>query len=169
MVQKARAKRYRIKVSMNLGGHQLTISTRFAGDTRAGQGAKYLCSGEIDQRSGVEIAIACIFAPLNEVQEGATEDEVEQAIDDSMTAFEHYMSLARVRCKRRSRQRGASAKLQPTEVAPVKQIPEQSKEMTPRLVTNADDDEPVSIERGSLSSSPGADDNDGLDLENEVF
>jgi hypothetical protein len=149
MVFSPKGKRYPIAVSMDLDGQLFEISTRFSDTTRAGQGAKYLCSGEIDKRTGVEVAIACLFAPLNEVQEGANEDEIEQAIDDSRTAFEHYMCLARMRCKGRSRQKGAVVQLPQTESRPVEQNPEQS-------------DKPV-------SQQSGADSDAGLDLDNEVF
>jgi hypothetical protein len=142
-------RRHRFNVSLNLEGHQLDFSTRFSETTRAGKGAAYLGSGEIDRRSGVEVAIASFFAPLHEAQEGATEDELEESIDASYAQLGHYMNMARNRCRRRSGKRGVIAKLQPSEAHPTEGVPEQAKV------------EPV-------SQLPETDPEE-LDLDNEVF
>ena len=87
---------------MTLEGHEINVSTRFTCTTRAGQGAKYLNSGEIDKRSGVEVAIACLFSALFQAQEGASEEEIEECLSASYRTWEHYAELARSRFKGRS-------------------------------------------------------------------
>ena len=144
------SKRPRLNAQMNFEGHDIEVSKRFSESTRAGQGAGYLNSGEIDKSTGIEIAIACLFAPIRLAQEGATEDEIKDTIAASRTSFEHYMNLAHMRCKGRSSERGATAKLQPTEATPVEQTSKQAdKPPSPHLETNTDDD--------------------GLDIDNEVL
>ncbi len=144
-------RRHRFNVSLNLEGHQLDLSTRFSETTRAGKGAGYLGSGEIDRRSGVEVAIASFFAPLREAQEGATEDEVEQSIAVSYAQWEHYMNLARLRCRGRASRRGSIAKLQPSDAQPTEKVTEQVKAKVKPMpqIPETDPDE--------------------IDLENEVF
>lgn len=127
MAVKGKIRRHRVKVSMNLDGQNLEVSTRFSETTRAGRAAKYLNSGEIDPRTGVEISIACLFTPLEDAQAGANEDEVEQSIAVSQAQWEHYMQMARSRCKGRSIKREATAKLQPSEAHPTEGVPEQAK------------------------------------------
>jgi len=43
--------------------YPLKIDTTFRETKPAGLAAKYLNSGEIEPRTGVEIAISCLFAP----------------------------------------------------------------------------------------------------------
>lgn len=142
-------RRHRFNVSLNLEGHQLDVSTRFSETTRAGRAAGYLSSGEIDRRSGVEVAITCLFAPLREAQEGATEDEIEQSIAISQAQWELYMDMARNRCRCRSGKRGATANLQPAEAQSAESI-----------------SEPSSAKPTSQLSETDPED---LDLENEVL
>jgi hypothetical protein len=146
MVVKVR--RHRLKASMNLDGQTLEVSTRFSETTRAGRAAGYLNSGEIDQRTGIEIAIACLFAPLREAQEGANEEEIEDSIAESQTQWEHYMQMALSRCRGRSDKRKTTAKLQPSELKSAARTLEQ-----------------VMIE--PLTQDPGTDSEDDIDLQNE--
>ena len=95
-------KRERFNVSMILEGHEVKVSTRFTCSTRAGQGAAYLNSGEIDKRTGVEMGIGCLFAALFQAQEGASEEEIEDCLSASHRTWEHYAELARSRFKGRS-------------------------------------------------------------------
>jgi hypothetical protein len=75
------------------------ISTSFVESKRGGKGAGYLNLGEIDPRTGVEIALGCVFAPLWDAIQGAQEDDVEESIAQSFTQLTHYTELARTRCK----------------------------------------------------------------------
>jgi hypothetical protein len=77
----------------------LKIKTSFSEVKPAGQAAKYLNSGEIDVRSGMEISLGCVFAPLGAATNGASCQEVEKMIARSRTQFEIYMDLARSRCQ----------------------------------------------------------------------
>jgi hypothetical protein len=147
-------RRHRFNVSLNLEGHPIEVSTRFSETTRAGRAAGYLSSGEIDRRSGVEVAITCLFAPLREAQEGATEDEVEQSIAISQAQWELYMGMARNRCRCRSGTRGAIAKLQSTDAHPAEIIPESFSGKSASQLSGVDS---------------GEDDDGGLDLDKEVF
>jgi hypothetical protein len=154
MTVKGKIRRHRVKVSMNLDGQNLEVSTRFSETTRAGRAAKYLNSGEIDPRTGVEISIACLFTPLEDAQEGATEDEVEQSIAVSEAQWEHYMQMARSRSKGRSTKREATAKLPQADAYPAEIIPES--------FSGKSASQPSGVDSGE-------DDDDGLDLDNEVF
>jgi hypothetical protein len=78
--------------------HPLKIDTTFIETKPAGLAAKYLNSGEIHSRAGVEIAIACVFAPLGAAIDGASRDRVEQLIAASRTQIETYFALALNRC-----------------------------------------------------------------------
>ncbi|NJO94388.1 MAG: hypothetical protein HC820_08725 [Hydrococcus sp. RM1_1_31] len=80
--------------------YRLKLDTKFIESIPAGQAAKFLNSGEIDLRTGVEIAIACLFAPLGAAIDGASLSEVERLIAISHTQMETYFALARGRCQR---------------------------------------------------------------------
>jgi hypothetical protein len=147
-------RRHRFNVSLNLEGHPIEVSTRFSETTRAGRAAGYLSSGEIDRRSGVEVAITCLFAPLREAQEGATEDEIEQSIAISQAQWVLYMDMARNRCRGRSGKRGATTKLQSADAQPSERVPESFSGKSASQLSEVDS---------------GEDDEDGLDLDNEVF
>jgi hypothetical protein len=137
-----KVRRHRFNVSLNLEGHEINISTRFSDSTRAGRAAGYLNSGEIDKRTGVEIAIACLFAPLREAQEGATRKEIEQSIATSQALWEGYMNLARLRCKGSSSQAESTTKLPQAKAKPPTALPKQSVEPpSPHSETNTDDDD----------------------------
>jgi hypothetical protein len=142
-------RRHRFNVSLNLEGHPIEVSTRFSETTRAGRAAGYLSSGEIDRRSGVEVAITCLFAPLREAQEGATEDEVEESIAISQAQWELYMDMARNRCRCGSSRRGAIVKLQPTEAQSVESVSDLSSAKPTSQLSETDPED--------------------LDLENEVL
>lgn len=75
------------------------IDTTFIDTKPAGLAAKYLNSGEIDLRAGVEIAISCLFAPLGAVINGANRQEVEGIVAASRTQFEVFCALALNRCQ----------------------------------------------------------------------
>jgi ABC-type arginine transport system permease subunit len=79
--------------------YRLKLDTKFIESIPAGQAAKFLNSGEIDLRTGVEIAIACLFAPLGAAIDGATQSEVERLIAISHTQMETYFALALSRCQ----------------------------------------------------------------------
>lgn len=70
------------------------IDTTFSDNISAGVAAKYLNSGEIFLRDGVEIAISCLFAPIGAAVEGETRAEVEARCEVSRMQFETYMKLA---------------------------------------------------------------------------
>lgn len=78
--------------------HPLKIDTTFVETKPAGLAAKYLNSGEIHSRAGVEIAIACVFAPLGAAIDGASRERVEKLIAASRTQIEIYFALALSRC-----------------------------------------------------------------------
>jgi hypothetical protein len=78
--------------------YRLKIDTKFSETKPAGLATKYLNSGEIDQRAGVEIAIACLFAPLGATLSGASRLEIEKLIAASRTQSETYFALALNRC-----------------------------------------------------------------------
>lgn len=71
--------------------------TTFSENIAAGIAAKYLNSGEIVVRDGIEIAISCLFAPLGAAIEGASREEVEERCEISRTLLETYISLALTR------------------------------------------------------------------------
>jgi len=79
--------------------YRLKLDTKFVESIPAGLAAKFLNSGEIDLRAGVEIAIACLFAPLGAAIDGASQSEVEKLIAASHTQMETYFALARSRCQ----------------------------------------------------------------------
>ena len=76
----------------------LKLNTTFIENKPAGLAAKYLNSGEIDVRTGIEIAIGCLFAPLGAAISGSNRKEVDALIQTSRTQFEIYLSLALSRC-----------------------------------------------------------------------
>ena len=82
--------------------YPLKIDTTFRETKPAGLAAKYLNSGEIDLRAGVEIAISCLFAPLEAAINGASCQEVEGIIAASRTQFEVFSALALNRCQENS-------------------------------------------------------------------
>ena len=122
----------------------LQIKTSFSEGKPAGQGAKYLNSGEIDVRCGIEIALGCVFAPLGAAANGASYQEVERMVARSRTQFEIYMNLALSRCSNQYEPNGTKDSAQD----PVK------------LVTSVVDDSEENID---------FDDEDLIDLENEEF
>ncbi|GFE72212.1 hypothetical protein [Chroococcus sp. FPU101] len=79
--------------------YPLKIETTFIETKPAGLAAKYLNSGEIQLRAGVEIAIACLFAPLGAALSGASRKDIEQLIAISRTQSETYFALALNRCQ----------------------------------------------------------------------
>jgi hypothetical protein len=78
--------------------YPLKIDTTFIESKPAGLAAKFLNSGEIHPRAGVEIALACLFAPLSAAIDGAPQSEVERLIAVSRTQMETYFALALSRC-----------------------------------------------------------------------
>lgn len=80
--------------------YRLKLDTKFVESIPAGLAAKFLNSGEIDLRAGVEIAIACLFAPLGAAIDGASQSEVEKLIAVSRTQMETYFVLALSRCQK---------------------------------------------------------------------
>ncbi len=70
------------------------MNTSFSTQKGAGIGMKYPNSGEIRARDGVEVAIACLFAPIGAALEGATLSEVKARREISRSIFETYMNLA---------------------------------------------------------------------------
>jgi hypothetical protein len=80
--------------------YRLKLDTKFVESIPAGLAAKFLNSGEIDLRAGVEIAIACLFAPLGAAIDGASPSEVERLIAASRTQTETYFALALSRCQK---------------------------------------------------------------------
>lgn len=82
--------------------YPLKIDTTFRETKPAGLAAKYLNSGEIDPRAGVEIAISCLFAPLGAAITGASSQEVEGIVAASRTQFEVFCALALNRCQENS-------------------------------------------------------------------
>jgi hypothetical protein len=80
--------------------YPLKIETTFIESIPAGLAAKFLNSGEIDLRAGVEIAIASLFAPLGAAIDGASPSEVERLIAISHTQMETYFALALSRCQK---------------------------------------------------------------------
>lgn len=79
---------------------RLNIDTTFIDSKGAGIATKYLNSGEITVRDGIEVAISCVFTPLGLASQGGTIEEVERLIEISRTQFETYMSLAVCRAKK---------------------------------------------------------------------
>jgi len=79
--------------------YPLKIDTTFRETKPAGLAAKYLNSGEIEPRTGVEIAISCLFAPLGAATNGASRQEVEAIVAASRTQFEVFCALALSRCE----------------------------------------------------------------------
>jgi hypothetical protein len=82
--------------------YSLKIDTTFIETKPAGLAAKYLNSGEIHPRAGVEIAISCLFGPLGAALNGAGRQEVESLIAASRTQFEVFCALALNRCSENS-------------------------------------------------------------------
>jgi hypothetical protein len=80
----------------------LKINTSFIETKPAGLATKYLKSGEIDLRMGIELAISCLFAPIGAAVNGATRSEVETMIASSRTQFELCLTLALSRCQDKS-------------------------------------------------------------------
>ncbi len=78
---------------------KLEVNTSFLERGVAGKGAKYLKSGEISLRDGLEIAISCCFGPLGAVIDGASRAEVEQIGQRSRAQLETYINLALNRCE----------------------------------------------------------------------
>lgn len=76
--------------------HLLYVKAKYSG--LAGLSAKYLTSGEVSPRDGVELAISSLYAPLAAAMYGATEEEVNRYIEKSKAQFEIYFGLARSRC-----------------------------------------------------------------------
>ncbi len=77
---------------------RLKIDTTFVETKPAGLGAKYLNSGEIDTRAGIEIAIGCLFAALGAAECGASRKKIENLSAIARTQLEVYLSLALTRC-----------------------------------------------------------------------
>ncbi|CAA9569569.1 hypothetical protein AVDCRST_MAG81-1446 [uncultured Synechococcales cyanobacterium] len=82
--------------------YPLKIDTSFTDTKPAGLAAKYLNSGEIHPRAGIEIAISCLFAPLGAAINGASRQEVEGIVAASRTQFEVFCALALSRCQEKS-------------------------------------------------------------------
>ncbi|WP_250126315.1 hypothetical protein [Chroococcidiopsis sp. CCMEE 29] len=82
--------------------YPLKIDTTFIETKPAGLAAKYLNSGEIQPRAGVEVAISCLFAPLGAAINGASRQEVEGLVAASRTQFEVFCALALNRCQENS-------------------------------------------------------------------
>ena len=78
---------------------RVKIDTTFSEHRPAGIGAKYLNSGEIRARDGVELAITCLFTPIGAAMEGATLSEIKQRQEIARTIFETWMNLATSRAE----------------------------------------------------------------------
>ena len=78
---------------------RININTSFSENKSAGIAAKFLNSGEIFLRDGIEIAISCLFAPLGAAVEGASPSAVKKRCEISRMQFETYMNLAMSRAE----------------------------------------------------------------------
>ena len=78
---------------------RVNIDTTFSEHRPAGIGARYLNSGEIRVRDGVELAITCLFTPIGAAMEGATLSEIKQRQEIARTIFETWMNLATSRAE----------------------------------------------------------------------
>ena len=78
---------------------RLNINTKFSENKGAAIGARYLNSGEIRARDGVELAITCLFTPIGAAMEGATLSEIKQRQEIARTIFETWMNLATSRAE----------------------------------------------------------------------
>jgi len=118
--------------------YPLTIDTTFAETKPAGLAAKYLNSGEIYPRAGVEIAISCLFAPLGAAISGVSRQEVEGIIAASRTQFEVFCALALSRCQENS---GSDVRLTP---------PSPKTSMTVNAVEEFDADENIDFDNEEI-------------------
>ena len=87
---------------------RLNLDTKFSENKGAGIGARYLNSGEILLRHGVEQAIACLFTPIGAAMEGATLSEVKARQEISRSIFESWMNLATSRAELNEENKGLS-------------------------------------------------------------
>lgn len=73
---------------------KLNINTSFSINKGAGLAMKYLNSGEIPLRQGIELALSCLFAPLGVAIIGGSIDDVKDRCELSRSLFEAYINLA---------------------------------------------------------------------------
>ncbi len=91
---------------------RVNIDTTFSEHRPAGIGAKYLNSGEIRARDGVELAITCLFTPIGAAMEGATLSEIKQRQEIARTIFETWMNLATSRAELNEEEKRLSVEAQ---------------------------------------------------------
>ena len=91
---------------------RVNIDTTFSEHRPAGIGARYLNSGEIRARDGVELAITCLFTPIGAAMEGATLSEIKQRQEIARTIFETWMNLATSRAELNEEEKRLSVEAQ---------------------------------------------------------
>ena len=87
---------------------KLKIDTSFSENRDAARAILYLKSGEINLRDGIEISLACLFAPIGAAVAGASQSEVKTKCEMSRTIFETYMNLAMSRAELREEDKSLS-------------------------------------------------------------
>ncbi len=78
---------------------ELIIDTRFSGNKDVAIALTYLKSGEINLRSGIEIALSCLFAPIGAAVGGSSLSAVKARCEVSKMQLETYLNLALSRVK----------------------------------------------------------------------
>ena len=73
---------------------ELIIDTRFSGNKDIAIALRYLKSGEIDLRTGIEIALSCLFAPIGAAVSGESQGAVKARCEVSRMQLETYLTLA---------------------------------------------------------------------------
>lgn len=90
----------------------------------AAYACKYLNSGEfIDKRTGLQLALACLYGPLGLANSGGTADEVEIAISKAQMIFESQMANTRLLMNTMAPQSNNSATAAPQSVNAVSHVP----------------------------------------------